>query len=226
VMMYKIHPPGLYEAHAEEFGFDTQQGTPKPSELARELLRSKYRGYYSMIHADRITGFTCEADGETAKGSASFKVPGLWEGKVQYAAERVDGRWRIMELQMPIHRWRFVHTEAGRWKWLTLFGDAEDLSRQFGRVSGEPILGKITLDGKPLSEGSIEFLHTVDVFFSKIGDIHNGTCGVELPMGSYYVAIHHSDPEVPKKYRRPDQSGLMIEIKEGNNTFDFDLASE
>ena len=26
VMMYRIHPPGLYEAHAEEFRFDTRRG--------------------------------------------------------------------------------------------------------------------------------------------------------------------------------------------------------
>ena len=113
-------------------------------ELIRELSRSRYLGYYSMIHADRITDFTCELDGDAAKGSVSFKVPGLWAGKVQYAAERVDGRWRITEFQMPIHRWRFVRSEAGRWKWFTVFGDVEELDRRFGRPSGEAVSGKIT----------------------------------------------------------------------------------
>ena len=33
-------------------------------------------------------------------------------------------------------------------------------------------------------------------------------------------------PEVPQRYRKLGQSGLMIEVKEGQNTFDLHLASE
>ena len=225
VMMYKVHPPGLYEAQAEEFRFDTQT-VPEPSEMVRELLRSRHLGYYSMIHADRITDFACQADGETAKGSFSFKVPRLWEGKVQYAAERVDGRWRITELQMPIHRWRFVRIEAGRWKWFTLFGNVEELDRRYGRLSGEPVSGKFSLDGKPLSRGLVQFFHTADPQFPGMGHIREGTLSTELPRGSYHVVILSSAPQVPTKYGRPGHSGLTIEVAEEGNTFDFDLALE
>jgi len=225
VMIYKIHPPGVYEDQAEEFRFD-MQGAPKPSAMARELFRSKYLGYYSMIHADRITDFTCEVDGETAKGSVSFEVPGLWAGKVQYVAERVDGRWRITEFEMPIHGWRFVRTETGRWKWFTVFGDAEELSRRFGCPTGEPVSGKITLDGKPLQEGSIQFSHTADPCAVAHGHLREGTYSLELPAGSYYVTILSSQPKVPTKYRRLGQSGLTVEVVEGKNVFDFALAGE
>jgi len=226
VLMYKVHPPGVYEANAEEFCFESPT-TPKPSGLVRELFRSKYLGYYSMIHADRITDFTCDVDGETAKGSVSFKAPGQWQGKVRYAAERADGRWRIKEFQMPIHRWRFVRTEAGRWKWLTVFGDAEELSRRFGRpTGGEPVSGKITLDGEPLSSGLIQFSHTADTFAQPLGHVRDGTYSLELPAGSYHVVVLTSQPKVPKKYCRLGQSGLMIEVVEGENAFDFNLANE
>jgi hypothetical protein len=225
VLMYRIHPPGVYEANAEEFRFEAPT-TPKPSGLVRELFRGKYLGYYSMIHADRIADFTCEVDDETARGSVSFQVPGQWAGKVQYAAERVDGRWRITEFQMPIHRWRFVRTETGRWKWLTVFGDVEELDRRFGRPKGEPVSGTITLDGEPLSWGVIQFFHTADGSFPGTGEIDDGTYSTELPAGSYHVVVLTSEPDVPRKYRRLGQSGLTVEVVEGKNVFDFDLASE
>ena len=161
----------------------------------------------------------------------SFKVPDLYEGKVQYLAERVEGRWRIKEFHLPIHRWRFVRTEAGQWKWFNMFGDIGDLVRRSGPASPrwpgqQSVSGKITLDGKPLTEATIEFFHTVDVLFHAIGIVHNGAYRIELPTGSYHVVIRSSKPDVPKKYRTPDRSGLMIEVKEGENTFDFDLALE
>jgi hypothetical protein len=155
-------------------------------------------------------------------------VPGLYEGKVEYVAERAEGRWRIKEFDLPIHRWRFVWTEAGRWKWFTMFGD---IGEQLGNPTspkwpGHPVSGKITLDGNPLSQGMIQFFHTVDVQFPGLGFVRNGTFSTELPAGSYHVVIHHSKPEVPEKYRTPGRSGLMIEVKEGENTFDFELTSK
>jgi hypothetical protein len=228
VLTYRIPPPGMYAAHAEEFRFDA---LPRPSKLAEELLRNRYLGYYSMIHLDRITDFTCDVQGETAKGSVSFKVPRLYEGKVQYLAERVEGRWRIKELHLPIHRWRFVRTEDGQWKWFNTFGDVGDLVRRAGPASPrwpgqQSVSGKITLDGKPLTEANIEFLHNVDVLFQGSAFVQDGSYRTKLPTGSYHVIILNSRPEVPNKYRTPDRSGLMIEVKEEENTIDFDLATE
>jgi hypothetical protein len=47
-----------------------------------------------------------------------------------------------------------------------------------------------------------------------------------LPVGSYHVVINKPEPDVPEKYRTPGRSGLMIEVKEGENTLDCDLATE
>ncbi|MBC8869726.1 MAG: hypothetical protein H8E44_09930 [Planctomycetes bacterium] len=229
VLNYRIPPPGMYQAHADEFRFDTT--IPKPSELARELLRERHLGYYSMIHLDRITDFTCEVDGDTAKGSVSFKVPRLYEGEIQYLAERVEGFWQIKELHLPIHRWRFVRTEDGQWKWFNMFGDVGDLVRRAGPVSPrwpgqQSVSGKITRDGKPLTEATIEFFHNVDVLFQGSAFVQDGSYRTKLPTGSYHVVILRSKPDVPKKYRTPDRSGLMVEVREGENTIDFELSTE
>ena len=85
-----------------------------------------------------------------------------------------------------------------------------------------PVSGKITLDGKPLTTGKIRFHHTKKVHFIEQGIIHKGTHQARLPVGSYHVLIYKSEPEVPEKYRTV-RSGLMIEVKEGENRFDFEL---
>ena len=229
VLNYRIPPPGMYQAHAEEFRFD--RTLPHPSELIRELLRNQYLGYYSMIHLDRITDFTCDVEGQTAKGSVSFKVPRLYEGKVQYLAERVEGCWRIKEFHLPTHRWRFVRTDAGEWKWFNMFGDVGELMQQSGPVSPcwpgqQTVSGKITLDGRLLTQATIEFYHTVDVWSERHGFADNGAYRTELLTGSYRVAIRNSTPDVPKKYHTPDRSGLMIEVKKGENSINFVLVSE
>jgi hypothetical protein len=223
-MLYKIIPPGLYAKHAEEFRFDLSKGCPHPSGLFQELSRNRYLGYCSMIQPDRISDFTCNVDGETAKGSVSFRVPRLWQGKVRYIAERTEGRWKIKEFQLPIHRWRFVRTERGTWKWFSLFGDVTTLPP--GGPPGQPILGKITCQGRPLRKGRILFFHTVAVEYTWFGSIDDGAYRTELPPGSYHVAILTSESAVPGRYRTPGRSGLKIEVKEGKNVIDFDLTAE
>jgi len=79
LMVYGIHPPGLYEAQAEELRFGPNAGGES---LAKEIRRTRQLGYYSMIQPDRITDFTCKVDGKTAKGIVSFKVPDLYQGRV------------------------------------------------------------------------------------------------------------------------------------------------
>lgn len=219
LMAYKIQPPGLYKAQAEEFCFEV----PVSAEaLLEEIRRSRNSGYYSMIQPDRITDFTCEVDGNMAKGVVSFKVPHLYEGKVHYVAERAEDQWEIKEFHLPAHGWKFVRAESGRWKWFCILGEFSDMD-SWRRQS---VTGNITLDGKPLAEGTIEFFHTVERDSPGIGVISNGTYRAKLPVGSYHVVIHNSEPEVPEKYRTPDRSGLMIEVKEGENRLGFDLVTE
>jgi hypothetical protein len=40
-----------------------------------------------------------------------------------------------------------------------------------------------------------------------------------------HVTILGSKPEVPERYRTLGRSGLMIEVKEGDNVFDFELVA-
>ena len=84
------------------------EGEFGPVSIANEVGRVRRRDrrlipYEPMtcIHLDRITDCTCKIDGDTATGTVSFKVPGLYEGRSQFYAERLDGDWFICKFSMP-----------------------------------------------------------------------------------------------------------------------------
>ena len=96
--------------------------TPRPSDLAKEISRSRRIGSFELtlgpttaIHGDRIKDISCEVDGDTARGSVTFHVPNLYEGKLDYIAERQDEAWRITELLMPAHGIHIARGENGLW---------------------------------------------------------------------------------------------------------------
>ena len=70
----------------------------------------------TMIHADRITGFTCQAEGDAAKGTVSYEVPQLYRGKFDYVAARAGGHWRITEFSVPACKIHVVGDELGKWR--------------------------------------------------------------------------------------------------------------
>lgn len=101
---------------------------PKPADLVREVCRAGMRdgkvtvpsGPMTFIHTDRITDFTCNVEGETAKGTVSFMVPDLYQGKVDYIAKRADGNWRIEEFILPAYDIYIVRNAEGTWGRLSL----------------------------------------------------------------------------------------------------------
>jgi len=106
----------------EEFRF-LGDGYPRPSALAEELYRLRQTGRrrillepVTFIHLDRITDFACKVDADRATGTLSFKVPGLYQGKVDYVAQRHDGKWFITEFIMPASGIHVVRDEKGVWK--------------------------------------------------------------------------------------------------------------
>ena len=74
------------------------------------------QGPVTFLHADRITGCTCEVNGDTAKGTVSFEVPELYRGKVDYAAKRKDGTWQIQEFIMSAYDIHVIRNEEGKWQ--------------------------------------------------------------------------------------------------------------
>jgi hypothetical protein len=114
-----------------------------------------------------------------------------------------------------------------------------------------PVTGKVTLDGKPLTTGTISFvaMDGSEAFTGPIDSSGNYTLASSpsspgaLP-GEYKVIIIASqqatmgDPMkggqpiaaeaktiVPEKYTKPDSSGLTGSVKSGSNTINFDLKS-
>lgn len=106
----------------EQFRFLTDN-YPQPSTLSEELYRERHTGKrrvllepVTFIHADRITDFTCKVTGDEAAGTVSFKVPELYQGKIEYVAQRHSGKWFISEFIMSAYDIFLVHTNDGHWK--------------------------------------------------------------------------------------------------------------
>ena len=74
------------------------------------------RGPVTFIHADRITDCSCKVDGDQATGTVTFKVPKLYQGKVDYMARRTDDKWQIVEFAMPGRDIHVVRGDDGKWK--------------------------------------------------------------------------------------------------------------
>jgi len=115
--------PKPLEGGRNHFRLAEGRGALNPAALARELCREHRLGplvftapYATMIHADRITKLTCTVEGEKASGTVVFQAPGLYEGDVDYVAERADGQWRITEFLLPGYGLKTVRTGKGAWE--------------------------------------------------------------------------------------------------------------
>jgi len=122
LMLFALRPKDGADAK-EQFQFQGE-GVAKASDIAREIYRMGLRigkvqllkGPVTFIHADRITDFTCDVKGDAARGTVSFKVPDLYQGKVGYLARRKDGQWRIEEFIVPAYDIHVRRSEEGTWE--------------------------------------------------------------------------------------------------------------
>ncbi len=109
------------ERERAQFDF-TCQLTPEPSEITKELRRQRRTGRRAIlldpvtfVHLDRITQFTCEQDGNAAKGNVAFEVPGLCKGHFQYLARKRGDEWFVEEFLLSEYGVRLVRSESGFW---------------------------------------------------------------------------------------------------------------
>jgi hypothetical protein len=88
--------------------------------------------------------------------------------------------------------------------------------------------GTITVDGKPLPSGRILF-HLGDGQFVGAKIKEDGTFKMErVPAGKYKVTVEAAVGAkivLPARYSAEDKSELRVEVKKGDNTFNFDLWS-
>lgn len=106
------------------------------------------------------------------------------------------------------------------------------------------IRGRVTYEGEPVKEGVVS-VYSSDLGSGASGNISpDGTYTISDPVrtGKYAVSVF-PPPEpppqdevpvssnkvydnIPEKYRDPQKSGLVVDIKEGENTFDIDMTKE
>ncbi len=137
-------------------------------------------------------------------------------------------------------------------RWTILFGTLGWLAIGCNQT-GPPLVdvsGQVTLDGLPLTEGTVSFLSSSGKIASASLDEGGGfhlTCqyGNGVPLGDYQVAIlpppaaDAKDPErmsgrrravpsassIPVRYQRPESSGLSETIEHGPLRLKFDLTT-
>lgn len=108
--------------------------------------------------------------------------------------------------------------------------------------SGE-VEGTVTLDGEPLSEGSVAFYQasTGNTGGADLGPVGKFKFDVPIPVGSYQVSFQPAAPpqpddaesdrlaneksNIPVGYQMGETSQITAEIKEGPNTFTFELTN-
>jgi hypothetical protein len=86
------------------------------------------------------------------------------------------------------------------------------------------ISGKVTFNGKPLTEGTITFtpVKKGKAVAAKINA--DGTyAAATIPPGEYQVTVTLTKPPVPAKYGKAETTPLKYTVAKGKNTADFDL---
>ena len=100
------------------------------------------------------------------------------------------------------------------------------------------VRGVVTFQGKPVpKEARVAFLNSETGRFiaAELDDNGEYRVGVAdgwgLPPGSYQVAVLAPDwppefPEVPRKYRDPDKSGLVLDLSDDGAEFNIELVPD
>ncbi len=125
LFLFTLRPGGGKEAE-DQFRY-LARGVPPASAMVAEMRRPlgelgddrQNSGMLTLVHADRITDFVCAIHDDTASGSVSFEVPGLYQGKTRFLARRREGKWRIEEFCMPAYQLDVVRNAQGVWKRVT-----------------------------------------------------------------------------------------------------------
>ena len=108
--------------------------------------------------------------------------------------------------------------------------------------------GKVTHQGQPVTAGTVVFRSDRGVNMNAPIDAEGQyrvsmAKGVGLPPGEYRVAVAPplldlpigaikappkppEYPQLPKKFRQPDTSGLVLTVKEGDNEFNIELPAD
>jgi len=108
------------------------------------------------------------------------------------------------------------------------------------------VQGRVTFQGKPVTEGAIVFCNAPKGVYITANLNEKGEYlvamanGYGLPLGDYQVAITpplenipfeqqygptliRMFPHIPPKYRYPETSGLVLTVREGENSLDVDM---
>ena len=138
-----------------------------------------------------------------------------------------------------------VFTVRMRWVFVLLFGLAVSIGCSKSVENVSEVNGKVTLDGQPLPNASVQFIRTdrsstssgmtnangeYELYFA--GDTKGAENGDhEVKISSYRAANPDREPptervpeKVPAKYNV--QTELKATVKDGNNKIDFDLKSD
>lgn len=152
----------------------------RPSELAAGISESNWFGYGSLLDFNSIRQIDCQAQGDKASGKVRFKVSIVWEGSLEYSAQRKSDGWEIREIRLPARGVRLVRGEQGMWKRVSV------------EAKARAVQGTVTIDGRPAQRARVDFfLHPTAARHSLEPTDAAGKFAGEIPPGKYVVAVSH-----------------------------------
>lgn len=135
---------------------------------------------------------------------------------------------------------------SGRWSWVVMSLVCMLAGCGTAKQPLQSVSGKVTLDGKPVTEGIVNFVSAGG--FAASSTIKDGSFSISrsqfgngIPLGDYKVAVESAPPpdplakspsaavspvKIPHKYRDPASSGLTAKVEKTWKASDFALVSK
>jgi len=111
-VLFLAGPPNSYDGPSAWMDF-VVASMQNPAEIVKEMDR---RSPVTVVAAQDIERFTCQLDGDRARGIVEFDGERMWRGRVEYRAEKRIGVWTITEFRLPASRMGTRLDSNGRWK--------------------------------------------------------------------------------------------------------------
>jgi hypothetical protein len=114
----------LFAMEAERSG---QGGPPKdkdtfvidknePKKVAEALSKSASKGYGTLLQPEFLRECRCVVNKVKATGTVAFQAEGVYHGRVEYTARRINGKWQIEEFRLPGYGLKIALDAKGLWK--------------------------------------------------------------------------------------------------------------
>ena len=105
IMTRPVSSEEFSKEQLQEFEFH-ESSTPDPNVLAKWIVNAKLNSVdrgslYTAIPKMGMKNYTCDIEGDIARGVFHYEIPKYCRGQIQFTAIKEGGDWQISEFAMP-----------------------------------------------------------------------------------------------------------------------------